>query len=43
MVVGYKDKRVRKKEKEGRGFGSCLLFSFLLFCLFSYSCLIEVW
>ena len=33
MVVGNKDKRGRKKEKEGRGFGSLLSFFFPPFLL----------
>ena len=33
MVVGYKDERGRKKEKEGRGFGRLPYFFFTPFFL----------
>ena len=50
MVVGNKDKRGRKKEKEGRGFGSSLsfffppsLWVFLMIVYFGYCFLVQIW
>ena len=42
MVVGNKDKRGRKKEKEGRGFGRLPFFLSSFFVGFSHDCLIWV-